>query len=349
MQVIVHFADGEVMEGSSEAMTLSKMGFPFVPHSGNNELVWISLSSIKYVVILGGNLEPALGGDPREGRGLPKIVIRFHDGETIRTYRDDSWGQESEGFNIRIWEPKLQAVVRVLVSLHSIKGIFFVRDWDSRSESERLEFATKTKAGPARPKAAARPAPGEPDAQMVQLTLKYRQRLARLSDPDLTSGDPVVFGRGGEEALALAAAGIPCEIVPGVSSAVAAPALSGIPVTHRGLASAFVVVSGHAEEAYGPVLRSLEPGAATLVILMGIGTRAATSAMLLERGWPADTPAAVLFSASRPDAFTWWGTLAGVASAPRSEAPGIIVIGATVALASQLQTAHEGGQRAAAR
>ncbi|HMC34522.1 MAG TPA: uroporphyrinogen-III C-methyltransferase, partial [Myxococcales bacterium] len=65
--------------------------------------------------------------------------------------------------------------------------------------------------------------------------------------------------------------------------------------------------------------------------------------------WPADTPAAVLFSASRPDAFAWRGTLAGVASAPRSEAPGIIVIGATVALASQLQTAHEGGQRAAAR
>ena len=55
--------------------------------------------------------------------------------------------------------------------------------------------------------------------------------------------------------------------MPGVSSAVAAPALSGIPVTHRGLASAFVVVSGHAEDAYGPVLRSLEPGAATLVIL----------------------------------------------------------------------------------
>ena len=72
------------------------------------------------------------------------------------------------------------------------------------------------------------------------------ERIVRLK-----SGDPVVFGRGGEEALALAEAGVPCEIVPGVSSAVAAPALSGIPVTHRGLASAFVVVSGHAEEAYG--------------------------------------------------------------------------------------------------
>jgi len=170
------------------------------------------------------------------------------------------------------------------------------------------------------------------------------ERIVRLK-----SGDPVVFGRGGEEALALAEAGVPCEIVPGVSSAVAAPALSGIPVTHRGLASAFVVVSGHAEEAYGPVLNSLSPGSATLVILMGIATRASTSALLLARGWPADTPAAILFSASRPDASAWWGRLAGIASAPRSEAPGIIVVGATVALAHRLQTAHAGGQRAAAR
>ena len=68
------------------------------------------------------------------------------------------------------------------------------------------------------------------------------QRIVRLK-----CGDPFVFGRGGEEALALAAAGIPCEIVPGISSAIAAPLLAGIPVTHRGLASAFVVVSGHAE------------------------------------------------------------------------------------------------------
>jgi uroporphyrin-III C-methyltransferase / precorrin-2 dehydrogenase / sirohydrochlorin ferrochelatase len=170
------------------------------------------------------------------------------------------------------------------------------------------------------------------------------ERIVRLK-----SGDPFVFGRGGEEALALAAAGVPCEIVPGVSAAVAAPELSGIPVTHRGLAAAFAVVSGHAEDAYGPVLRSLAPGSATLVILMGIGTRAATSAMLLSRGWPSDTPAAILFSASRPDAFTWRGTLGTVASAPATGAPGVIVIGATVAVAALLQPAHAGGQSAVAR
>src|SRR5207248_10672315 len=117
----------------------------------------------------------------------------------------------------------------------------------------------------------------------------------------------------------------------------------------HGRASDLVVVTGPAEESYGPVLNSLSPGSATLVILMGIATRASTSALLLARGWPADTPAAILFSASRPDASAWWGRLAGIASAPRSEAPGIIVVGATVALAHRLQTAHAGGQRAAAR
>jgi uroporphyrin-III C-methyltransferase/precorrin-2 dehydrogenase/sirohydrochlorin ferrochelatase len=120
-------------------------------------------------------------------------------------------------------------------------------------------------------------------------------------------------------------------------------------VTHRGLASAFVVVSGHAEEAYGPVLRSLAPGSATLVILMGIATRARTAALLLAGGWPAGTPAALLFSASLPDAFAWRGTLSQIPSAPVTGAPGVIVIGATVSVAAQVQHAFAGGRHAAAR
>src|SRR5205814_426423 len=106
------------------------------------------------------------------------------------------------------------------------------------------------------------------------------ERVVRLK-----SGDPFVFGRGGEEALALAAAGVPCEIVPGVSSAVAAPALSGIPVTHRGLASAFLVVSGHAEPAWRPVLRALQPQSATVVVLMGLASRGEIASVLIAHGW----------------------------------------------------------------
>src|SRR5207237_10064104 len=103
-----------------------------------------------------------------------------------------------------------------------------------------------------------------------RLLIRHARRGERVVR--LKSGDPFVFGRGGEEALALAAAGVPCEIVPGVSSAIAAPGLSGIPVTHRGLASAFLVVSGHADSAWTPVLRALPPVAASVVGLMGLGS-----------------------------------------------------------------------------
>src|SRR5512144_2427888 len=96
----------------------------------------------------------------------------------------------------------------------------------------------------------------------------------------LKGGDPFVFGRGGEEALALAAAGVPYEVVPGVSSALAAPALAGIPVTHRGVASGFVVVPGHAEATWRPLLAGIAPGSMTVVVLMGLAARARIAAAL---------------------------------------------------------------------
>lgn len=170
------------------------------------------------------------------------------------------------------------------------------------------------------------------------------ERVVRLK-----SGDPFVFGRGGEEALSLARAGIPCEVVPGVSSAIAAPALANIPVTHRGLAAAFVVVSGHAEAAYAPLLRSLAPGSATVVVLMGIGTRAATSRLLIERGWAPATPAAVLSAASRSEAWSWRGTLLELAACqPPEGEPGVIVIGRTVEVAEELEQLSQRASRPAA-
>lgn len=155
----------------------------------------------------------------------------------------------------------------------------------------------------------------------------------------LKAGDPFVFGRGGEEALALAAAGIPFEIVPGVSSAVAAPALAGIPVTHRGLASSFVVLSGHADSAWAPVVDSLPPRSATLVVLMGVATRSQLAGRLIARGWAPDTPAALLFSASTPEAQSWMGTIARLADGSESDTPdgpGTLVIGDVVKLAAVL-------------
>ena len=156
------------------------------------------------------------------------------------------------------------------------------------------------------------------------------QRVVRLK-----GGDPFVFGRGGEEALALTAAGIPVEVVPGVSSAVAAAALAGIPVTHRGVASGFVVVSGHAEDAYRPILEGLAPQCATVVVMMGLGHMQQIGTLLVGRGWRPDTAAAVLLSASTGGAETRTTTLAQIARGldlSEFDGPGTIVVGDVVRL-----------------
>jgi len=151
----------------------------------------------------------------------------------------------------------------------------------------------------------------------------------------LKGGDPFVFGRGGEEAIALENAGIPYEVVPGVTSAVAAPAAAGIPVTHRGVASAFLVVSGHDAAAFAAAVGGLAPGGVTLVILMGIGRSRAIASTLVARGWTRATPAAVVVGATTGDQQVWRGTLDDLAS-DRVEiaggAAGTIVVGEVVAL-----------------
>ncbi len=158
------------------------------------------------------------------------------------------------------------------------------------------------------------------------------QRVVRLK-----AGDPYVLGRGGEEAAALARAGVPFEVVPGVSSAIAAPALAGIPVTHRGLSSGFVVVSGHAESAYSAVLGTLPPDTVTVVILMGARERSGIRRCLERAGWNPGTPAAIVTNASQPDQRVWIGTLATLdRSTPVALAgdAGVIVIGRVVSLAT---------------
>jgi uroporphyrin-III C-methyltransferase/precorrin-2 dehydrogenase/sirohydrochlorin ferrochelatase len=158
----------------------------------------------------------------------------------------------------------------------------------------------------------------------------------------LKGGDPFVFGRGAEEALALAMAGIPFEVVPGVTSATAAPALAGIPVTHRGIASGFLVVSGHAIEAFDSGIRAVQPNAVSLVVLMGMSERAELVSRLIARGWRADTPAAIVCAASTPAEWVWSGRLTELGAAePPEGRPGVLVVGDVVRVRDVLTAASE--------
>jgi uroporphyrin-III C-methyltransferase / precorrin-2 dehydrogenase / sirohydrochlorin ferrochelatase len=179
---------------------------------------------------------------------------------------------------------------------------------------------------------------------IIRLLIRAARRGRRVVR--LKGGDPFVFGRGGEEALALTAAGLPFDVVPGISAAIAAPALAGIPVTHRGLAAGFVVVSGHAEEAYRPILESLAPHCATVVVLMGLGRIEAIAELLLARGWNPGTPAAVLLSAATAAASATVATLGELArgiDATRTRQPGTVVIGDVVRLRAALGADIESG------
>ncbi len=159
----------------------------------------------------------------------------------------------------------------------------------------------------------------------------------------LKGGDPFVFGRGGEEAQALVAAGIPFAVVPGVTSASAVPAYAGIPVTHRGLASSFAVVTGHEDptkEESSIDWSKLAGGADTLVLLMATGTLAEIAGQLIAHGRPPETPAAVIRWGTTPRQETVTGTLADIAeraTAAGLSPPTITVVGEVVRLRETLR------------
>ncbi len=151
----------------------------------------------------------------------------------------------------------------------------------------------------------------------------------------LKGGDPFLLGRGGEEALACLDAGIPVEVVPGVTSALSVPAAAGIPVTHRGITTSVVVLSGH--DGPGGIARQAAeaPGDATLVLLMGTRTLRAVAEALVAHGRPAHTPAAIIERGWTPRQRTVTGTLADIADMAGLAgvgSPAIVVIGDVVRL-----------------
>jgi uroporphyrinogen III methyltransferase/synthase len=159
----------------------------------------------------------------------------------------------------------------------------------------------------------------------------------------LKGGDPFVFGRGGEEAEALIAAGIAFDVVPGVTSAIAAPAYAGIPVTHRSFATSFAVVTGHEDPTKHESSidwAHLARGVDTIVLLMGVASLRATAALLVEHGRSASTPVAVVEWGTLPRQRTVTATLGEIASAVDLAglgAPAVTVIGAVAGLRDALR------------
>ena len=159
----------------------------------------------------------------------------------------------------------------------------------------------------------------------------------------LKGGDPFVFGRGGEEALACARAGVPFEVVPGVSSAVAAPAFAGIPVTHRGVAQSFAVMTGSTAHGDEVDLARVATATDTLVVLMAAGKLEGTCAELVAAGRTADDPAAIVQWAATPEQRTVIGTLdtlPALARSARIGPPATLIVGAVAALGHELAWAH---------
>lgn len=161
----------------------------------------------------------------------------------------------------------------------------------------------------------------------------------------LKGGDPFVFGRGGEEALACARAGVSFEVVPGVTSAIAAPAYAGIPVTHRGVAQSFAVVTASTAHGDGVDLTRVATAVDTLVVLMAAGKLERTCRALIDAGRPMDEPAAIVQWAATEDQRSVVGTLADLptlALAASIGPPATLVVGAVAALGHELAWRPQG-------
>jgi uroporphyrin-III C-methyltransferase len=174
--------------------------------------------------------------------------------------------------------------------------------------------------------------PGAPTPQENINALLVHLGSQGLNVVRLKGGDPYVFGRGGEEADALLSAGIPFDVIPGISSSIGVPAAAGIPVTHRNVSCAFTVVTGHRESGGCSAVNweALAQVGGTIVVLMGVAERAIIAQRLVAGGLAATTPVAAVRWGTRPEQETTRTTLGELGNTPL-QAPCTIVIGAVAA------------------
>ncbi|MEK3886728.1 uroporphyrinogen-III C-methyltransferase [Bacillus sp. FSL K6-3431] len=181
---------------------------------------------------------------------------------------------------------------------------------------------------------------GKTQEKINQLLVTYAQKGKIVTR--LKGGDPFVFGRGGEEAQFLAAHGIAFEIVPGITSGIAAPAYAGIPVTHRDFSSSFAIVTGHMQEGKDDSVRweSLAMGVDTLAIYMGVGNLPYICRQLLTYGRSDQTPVALVHWGTTEEQYTITGTLSTIVEIARKSEiknPSMIIVGEVVKLREEIQ------------
>ncbi|MBP1785170.1 uroporphyrin-III C-methyltransferase/precorrin-2 dehydrogenase/sirohydrochlorin ferrochelatase [Micromonospora sp. HB375] len=273
------------------------------------------------------------GGDPRRamavrdavrellGRKGPPLTPAVEEGTPVNTGGRvalvGSGPGDPELITVKGW--RLLTEAEVVVADRLVPGLLL----DEMRPDVELVDASKIPYGPSRAQ------------EEINRILVDRARAGKVV-VRLKGGDPYVFGRGGEELLACAEAGVPVTVVPGVTSAIAVPEVAGVPVTHRGVAHEFTVVSGHlAPDAPASLVRwdALAGLRGTLVILMGLKNLAAISATLIAHGKLADTPAAVIQEGTTSAQRTLRSTLGAVAADVEAAAlrpPAIVVVGDVV-------------------
>jgi uroporphyrin-III C-methyltransferase len=235
--------------------------------------------------------------------------------------------------------------------LITVRGLRCLRQADVVVYDRLVDSRLLDEAPPAARRVYAGKSPGRQALRQEEIdALLVRQARAGRVVVRLKGGDPFVFGRGGEEAMACAAAGVAWETVPGVTSAVGVPGLAGIPLTHRGVAASFAVVTGHgagADRLDWEALARVE----TLVVLMGAARLGEIAARLVSHGRPPETPVAVVENGSREGERVLTGTLldiAEIAIAAGLGCPATVIVGEVVRLRTALAPTHAGSAGAEA-
>jgi uroporphyrinogen III methyltransferase / synthase len=223
--------------------------------------------------------------------------------------------------------------------LFTIKGLRILKVADAVVYDRLAPEALLRQANPDAERIYVGKKPGNPTLSQEEISdLLVELGRAGKTVVRLKGGDPYVFGRGGEEALALIEAGLPFEVVPGVTSGIAAPAYAGIPVTHRGISTSVTLVTGHEDPTKGSPdvdWEKLANGAETLVLYMGVGRLKEISTRLMEAGMSRQTPVACIRWGTVAEQRTVTGTLQDIAGRVADaglKPPAIIVVGGVVAL-----------------